>query len=651
MIKHITVQGDDVRLIALPRYTRKAVVAWERFIASDSIFGMDVESTAIEGLGTYDPNIEMRLIQFGNRCEGWALDPADPRWRKRITSFLADEAKRFVSHNAAFDSVRVWFEFNLWLGDRSLDTLPMAAQLWPGITARKGLKDLSDKHIDSQLSEAQIELHARFTDLYTAQKPRKTRLLPATFEPGVSLCRQTKAKNKPKCEEPSWEGSLCGLCREHYLDRGRKKNAAAEEWGWRNIEITDPVYLQYAGMDAVYVRRLLDLLAEKMTKARMNRLSKQEQRVKRYCVSSSLRGMKVDRGWLMPILEEVQTEFDSAQERVEEVTGLRARSSYMKDWLAQRGVVAKSLDKDHLPELIAVHGAKPEVGPVLHDLKLVSDNSNLLSNLATIKLHAEEGDGFVHPNINTQQAHTGRMSYTGPAMQTLAKNGEKGTRLRGCFVARPGYALVGADYDNQEICIAAALSRDPAYLKIAMEHLSQHVLTAESIFPDFKGKEDDPLRYHQAKTLDFAQQYGAMPRKIAATLSISEREALILWQKWRHTYAGLVRWSDMVARQDHVRNPFGRVIPRDPYRDFANANYLIQSTGRDVLGTAICRLADAGWGDSFWMFVHDEMILEVPEERAQEAADALTKYMTMEVKGVPITATGEVIGDRWRGLH
>ena len=91
---------------------------------------------------------------------------------------------------------------------------------------------------------------------------------------------------------------------------------------------------------------------------------------------------------------------------------------------------------------------------------------------------------------------------------------------------------------------------------------------------------------HFGRDLDFALQFGAFPRKIAATLKISEREATVLWQKWRHTYAGLVAWSDRQAKKRPVRNPFGRVIPRDPYRDYANGNYLIQSTGRDILGTA-----------------------------------------------------------------
>jgi len=648
MIQKTTVGGEPARLIALPAFTRKAVAAWESFVASDSIFGLDVESTAIEGLGTYDPSMRMRLIQFGNKTEAWALDPTHPGWRKRIIALLRDETKRFVSHNAAFDTTRVHFEFGITLGDRSIDTLPMAALCWPGKVKPKGLKSLCDEFIDSQLSEADHLLHARFVDLFTAQKPRKTPLLPKNFEPGVSTCRQPKKKGQEKCQNLSWVGSLCGYCEEHYL--ARKVTKEAETWGWRNIDLHDPLFLRYAGLDAIYVRRLLDILASEVGRRKMNRLSKTEQRIKRYMTSTSLKGMRVDRDWTEDILDEVEKEFAEAEENVELLTGLKPRSNYMKGWFIDHGAKVSSLDKDHLPGLIEKYGEDETLGPVLDNIATVSKLSNLLTNLRTIRLHATEGDGFVHPNINTLQAHTGRMSVTAPAMQTLAKKGEKGERLRGCFIAREGHVLVGADYDSQEIRLAAALSRDEALMRIVMEGLNQHVLTAENIFPDWVDKATNPDHYAKAKVLDFAQQYGARPKKIAATLKITPREATILWQKWRHAYAGLVKWSDEQARQRYVRNPFGRLIPRDPYRDYANANYLIQSSGRDVLGEALCRLADAGWAEFFWLPIHDELVMEVPEERADEACAALTEHMTTEVLGVPIPAEGEIVGKRWRGL-
>lgn len=643
------VGGKAVRLVALPASNDAALAAWERFIASDSIFGLDVESTAIGELGPMNPSIKERLVQFGTATEGWALDPANPVWRERIEALLADESKRFVSHNASFDTVRVLFEHGIALGDRSIDTLPMASLLWPGVTAPKGLKALCDTHIDTGLSEAERWLHGRFVDLFYANKPRKTALLPKGFTPGVSTCRQTKKKNEPKCVNVSMATSLCGMCEEHYLARACPQ--AIESWGWDNIELSDPLFLTYGGLDAVYVRQLLDILDRLLKADGMARLSRTEQKVKRYMTGSSLRGMRVDRQWTEEVLSEVEADFADAEDRVSAATSLKARSPYMQQWLRDHGAKrVTSLDKKHLPTLIEHYGNDEVLGPVLHALEEVSLHSNLLSNLRTTYRHATLGDGFVHPNINTLQAHTGRMSVTKPAMQTFSKTGEKGRRLRGCYIAREGYTLVGADYDSQEICIGAALSRDPALLRIVNEGLNQHVLTAESIFPNFRDKKADPDLYHIAKTLDFALQFGAFPRKVAATLGMPLVEATVLWQKWRATYAGLVKWSEQQSRKHFVRNPFGRLIPRDPHRDYANGNYLIQSTGRDVLGAAMVRLADAGWSDYFWLPIHDELVLEVPDARVEEACAALTEHMSTTVKGIKINATGEVVGKRWKGL-
>jgi DNA polymerase-1 len=98
------------------------------------------------------------------------------------------------------------------------------------------------------------------------------------------------------------------------------------------------------------------------------------------------------------------------------------------------------------------------------------------------------------------------------------------------------------------------------------------------------------------------------------------------------------------------------VIPADAFgRAYANGNYMIQSTGRDLLGCALSNLAEMGLGSKIWLPVHDEIVLEVPEDKAETAAQMLGEAMTMHLPGgykvdVPFPATGEVIGARWKGL-
>ncbi|MGH3499741.1 MAG: DNA polymerase [Nocardioidaceae bacterium] len=640
-----TVEGEPCQVLALPDESPQTLKAWEAFTHSDSIFGLDAEATIPEDGDIYSDRITTRLLQVGTKTEAWVFDPEHPGWAERLGHLLRDPTKRFVAHNAPYDSTRVLQTLKIDLGDRIIDTLPMAALLWPGRTRQKGLKSLASEFIDTGLADAEVWLHARFADNYHADKPRKSLVVPKTFEHGVSQCR------KPRCEKTSWLGSRCGWCKEHY--RNRTPTHEAKEQGWGSIDLHDPEYLLYAGLDTLYVRRLLDILAYRLQRAQMATLSRREQRVRRMMTATSVSGHRVDGEWTEPILAETEAEFTEAENQIADVTGFKARSPKLGDWLRERGLKVASLDKDHLPKLIAKYEGQTgfeEPVYVLRQLETISGLSNLLSNLRIIYQRAQEGDGFSHSHVNTLQAHTGRMSMTKPAMQTLSKTGEKGTRLRGCFIARDGFTLVGADYDSQEIRVAAALSGDPMLTKVVREGLNQHVITAESIWADFAGKEAEPERYHIAKTLDFAQQYGAGPRKIAATLGINEADALGLWRQWRETYATLVAWTDKQALKSAVRNPFGRLIPRDPFRKYANGNYLIQSTGRDILGRALCRLDDDGWRPSLWLTAHDEIELEVPVDMADDAVEALGRCMVDEVNGVPITATAETIGTRWRGL-
>ncbi len=151
--------------------------------------------------------------------------------------------------------------------------------------------------------------------------------------------------------------------------------------------------------------------------------------------------------------------------------------------------------------------------------------------------------------------------------------------------------------------------------------------------------------------LDFAQQYGAMPKKLAWQLGISVNEATEMWKGWRRTYAGLVRWSDHVAQFDTIINPFGRQIPADRWRRYANGNYAIQSTGRDILGRAMCVIQDEGYADHLWLPVHDELVLEVPEDDAEWFKECLPEWMFYQLGSIPITASAEIIGRRWNGVE
>lgn len=648
-----TLAGGIVTINASP--PEFAIELWRRWLShvernEDGVIGFDVETTAIdEILGPFEPGAQMRLAQFGSRRYAWVLDPHDPFWRDKINALLSDPSFRFVSHTN-YDVLWAGREFGTPADERFIDTMPMAALLHPGVTEDKSLKALSTELIDPLLREAEGELLVRFKDLYFDRSR-----LPKSFVAGTSRCRH------PKCELISEPDSLRGLCPSHAHDA--KIFSEVKRWGFTNIALDDETYNVYAGLDAICVRRVLDILAAKINKTPMVKLSRREQSFQRIATRIRQRGHRVDDEWTRGVLAEVEGEFDAAAAWIEDEIGCRPASPKRVDWLLDRGVRFTGFTKSGtpqltmpsataegtLPDLYERYADDPEIEPALAAMLTIGTHRNLLTNLKII-LASAANDGYVHPEIRTQAAHTGRSSIVKPAMQTFKKNDP---RLRGCFIARDGKVLVGADYYNQEICIAAAYSQDPALLRIVRERLNQHVLTAEMIFgvdeatarahPPGGGRSD----YDKAKTLDFAQLFGARPKRIAGQLGISVDEATTLYNAWQDAYAGFSAWFKVVANSEYVVNPWGRSIPADPYRPYANANYAIQGTGRDILGDAIMRLDSAGWADTIWLPIHDELVLEVDENQVDDALAVMAETMNTRLRNVALTVEPKVIGTRW----
>jgi DNA polymerase-1 len=122
-------------------------------------------------------------------------------------------------------------------------------------------------------------------------------------------------------------------------------------------------------------------------------------------------------------------------------------------------------------------------------------------------------------------------------------------------------------------------------------------------------------------------------------------------QRWQRTYPEVIRFGKRIADAPVVVTGSGRRIPPDPQRPYANSNYAIQSTARDLLVASVYELVTAhGLHDRLWLFVHDEVIVQVPEDRAEAVRDLLTAVMTTTFRGVPIAAEAEILGTHWGRL-
>jgi hypothetical protein len=245
--------------------------------------------------------------------------------------------------------------------------------------------------------------------------------------------------------------------------------------------------------------------------------------------------------------------------------------------------------------------------------------------------------------------------------------------FRKCFVAAPGYRLVTSDYSQAELRILAELSGDPAFVGAFRSGQDLHTLTASQMFGVPVDQVQKPQR-SAAKAINFGLAYGMGPGGLAPRLGVTLDEAKDLISKYFKAYPGVQRWLDKAGR-DAVRTgysitPLGRkrfyTLPdeslkrnnEDEWRKQIAAierqgkNSPIQGCNADMTKLALINLRAAlnGWDARTVNTVHDEIVVEVREDQAEEVKHIVEHAMVSAgeaiLKDVPIVAEAAV-ADYW----
>ena len=153
-----------------------------------------------------------------------------------------------------------------------------------------------------------------------------------------------------------------------------------------------------------------------------------------------------------------------------------------------------------------------------------------------------------------------------------------------------------------------------------------------------------------SKRATFGTIYGGGARALASQTGVSEGTARQVIQRWRRTYPHVIAYGKRLAELAEVVTASGRRIPADPARPYANANYAVQSTARDLLLAAVYTLVTRHEVGGLWLFVHDEIIVQAPEPDAERIRGLLEHAMTSTFRGLPIVAEAKILGPAW-GQH
>ena len=323
-------------------------------------------------------------------------------------------------------------------------------------------------------------------------------------------------------------------------------------------------------------------------------------------------------------------------------------------------------DKMQLP-----HGKKTKTGwstnadvleklrwqaPIVADILEYRQYAKLKSTYADGLLKVIEPDGRIRTSFQMTVTATGRLSSTEPNLQNIPARTEVGSRIRDMFVAAPGHVLVDADYSQVELRLLAHMAGDEVMQQAFLSGEDFHTLTAAKVFHVPPEEVTGQMR-SRAKAVNFGIVYGISAFSLSQDIGVSVAEAKEYMERYFDTYRGVKEYMDRVVEaareQGYVETLMHRrrELPELKSSNFnlrsfgerVALNMPIQGTAADIMKLAMVRverrLAAEKPEARLIMQVHDELIVECPEEEKEAVERLLEEEMSGVVQlSVPLPA-------------
>lgn len=273
-------------------------------------------------------------------------------------------------------------------------------------------------------------------------------------------------------------------------------------------------------------------------------------------------------------------------------------------------------------------------------------------------------DGRIHSSFNQTETRTGRISSTEPNLQNIPVRTELGRELRRFFIAKDGWVLVDADYSQIELRVLAHIANDKAMIQAFKNNDDIHTITASQVFKLPVEMVTKAMR-GRAKAVNFGIVYGIGAFSLSKDIGVSRKEADRYIKDYLAHYSGVDEYMKQTVedakRDGYVKTMFGRrrYLPELTSSNFnlrafgerVARNMPIQGTSADIIKIAMVkvrnRLKAENMQAKLILQVHDELIVEAPENEAQKTAEILREEMENAVKlSVPLIADAG-IGKTW----
>ena len=304
---------------------------------------------------------------------------------------------------------------------------------------------------------------------------------------------------------------------------------------------------------------------------------------------------------------------------------------------------------------------KHPIIPAIMDYRMLS---KLKSTYADGLLKVIDADGRIRTTFQNLVTATGRLSSTEPNLQNIPVRTDLGAEIRKMFIPKPGCVLVDADYSQIELRVLAHIASDETMQKAFRSGMDIHTVTASQVF-GVAPEAVTALQRRNAKAVNFGIVYGISEFSLAEDIGVSRYEAREYIDSYLANYHGVRAYmKDVVikARETgYTQTLYGRkrYIPELTSSNFnirqgaerIALNTPIQGTAADLIKLAMIRVFDALKNHypaaTLLLQVHDELIVECPEEIAPEVAELISKEMEqVAALQVPLVAEAKW-GSSW----
>ena len=282
--------------------------------------------------------------------------------------------------------------------------------------------------------------------------------------------------------------------------------------------------------------------------------------------------------------------------------------------------------------------------------------TKLKSTYAEGLLKAMDPDGRIRTRFQMTVTDTGRLSSREPNLQNIPTRTDLGSEIRKMFIPAEGCVLVDADYSQIELRLLAHISGDTAMQAAFTSGADIHTATAAQVFHVDPADVTHEMR-RRAKAVNFGIVYGISAFSLSQDIGVTVAEAKAYMEAYFATFPGVRKYMDDVVAQakerGYVETLFHRRrdLPEIKSSNFnmrsfgerVALNMPIQGTAADIMKLAMVavetRLKAELPEAKLVLQVHDELIVECPEDQAAAAAKLLEEEMEQVAHlSVPLTA-------------